>query len=181
MELALSGPSAVIWLDPLRVGHAEGMFTGLSDAAAYVYLPDDPPINVEWLRDRYRHQTVGHSSDGSELWFNWIIRRDDGTFLGYTQATVVAREALVAYHLFPQHWRQGIGSKALAATLDAVFGMAGVTLARALVDTRNEASRRLLASLGFVAVRMIEQADFFKGCVSDEIVFELQNPIVHSR
>lgn len=153
------------------------MFAGLSDPAAYLFLPDDPPADVERLRDRYRRQVVGRSRDGWELWFNWIIRRrDEEAFLGYTQATVVGGSAMVAYHVFPQHWRRGLGSNALAATLHAVFGLEDVMVAQALVDTRNHASRRLLASLGFTAVRVIKKADFFKGCVSDEVLFELQKP-----
>ena len=54
-----------------------------------------------------------------------------------------------------------------------MFVLASVTLAAALVDTRNQASRALLASLGFTAIRTIERADFFKGCASDETRFEL--------
>ena len=42
-----------------------------------------------------------------------------------------------------------------------------------MVDTRNQASRALLASLGFAAVRIVERADFFKGGASDETQFEL--------
>ena len=170
-----------IWLEPLRVSHAEGMFAGLSDPTAYLHLPEDPPADVEQLRDRYRRQTVGRPRDGSESWFNWIVRRrDDGTFLGYTQATVAGGSAMIACHVFPRYWRQGFGSKAVAATLDAAFGLEGVIMAQALVDTRNEASRRLLASLGFTAVRVIEKADFFKGCVSDEVLFELRRPAFRS-
>lgn len=165
---------AVISLEPLRIDHAPAMLAGLSDPAAYAFLPDDPPADLPALQARYRRQTAGRSPDGSALWLNWVIRRDPGaTLLGYTQATVTADLATLAYHVFPPHWRQGIGRAALAATLDLVFALEDVTLARALVDTRNDASRALLASLGFTATRTIKHADLFKGAPSDETQFEL--------
>ena len=164
----------MISLEPLRIDHAPAMLAGLSDPAAYAFLPDDPPESLAALQARYRRQAVGRSPDGSALWLNWVIRRQsDGALLGTTQATVTGDLATVAYHVFPPHWRQGIGRAALAATLGLVFDFAGVTLARALVDTRNHASRALLASLGFTAARTIERADFFKGGASDETQFEL--------
>lgn len=164
----------MISLEPLRLDHAPAMLAGLSDAAAYAFLPDDPPANLAALQSRYRRQTAGHSPDGTALWLNWVIRRPpDATLLGYTQATIETDLATLAYHVFPSHWRQGIGRAALAATLDLVFALENVTLARALVDTRNQASRALLASLGFTATRTTERADFFKGAPSAETRFEL--------
>ncbi len=164
----------MIRLEPLTPDHAPAMFEGLSDPAAYTFLPDDPPANLQTLQARYRRLAAGRSADGSALWFNWVVRRQaDGTFLGTTQATVQGGRATVAYHVFPTFWRQGIGRAALAATLDLVFASGRVTLAQALVDTRNRASRALLEATGFTAVRTIERADFFKGGASDETQFEL--------
>ena len=164
----------MILLEPLRIDHAPAMLAGLSDPAAYAFLPDDPPADLAALRARYRRQIAGHAPDGSALWLNWVVRRQsDGAFLGYTQATVTGELATVAYHVFPAHWRRGIGRAALAATLDLVFALDRVILAQALVDTRNQASRALLVSLGFAAARTIERADFFKGSASDETQFEL--------
>ncbi len=161
-----------VWLDPLTPEHADGLFLGLSDPAGYAYLPGDPPGDVEALRTRFRRFAAGRSVDGSELWFNWAIRRE-AAFVGTTQATVAGDVALVAYQVFPSCWRQGVGRTGLAATLELVFAMPLVALARALVDTRNQASAALLGSLGFEAVRRIEHADFFKGSASDETQFEL--------
>ena len=164
----------MISLEPLRIDHAPAMLPGLSDPAAYAHLPDDPPADLAALQARYCRQTAGRSADGLALWFNWVVRRPaDGAFLGYTQATVQGRRATVAYHVFPPFWRQGIGCAALAATLDLVFADGRVTLALALVDTRNRASRALLEAAGFTATCTIEKADFFKGSASDETQFEL--------
>ena len=44
----------------------------------------------------------------------------------------------------------------------------------ALVDTRNEASWRLLEALGFKRNGTIKNADHFKGKPSDECVYEIK-------
>ena len=48
-----------LYLEPLAVSHAEEMFDGLRDGAAYSFLPDDPPKSVDALRARYARQCAG--------------------------------------------------------------------------------------------------------------------------
>lgn len=161
-------------LEPLLPEHADAMFDGLADAAAYRFLPDDPLPDIENLRSRYIRLAAGSSADGSELWLNWVIRRrGDKALLGYTQATLQGSAALVAYHIFPAHWRQGFATEAMRITLDLLFTMSSVERANALVDTRNAASIALLERLGFTVDHLIENADFFKGSQSDEFEFSL--------
>lgn len=163
-----------IGLERLRPEHASEMFTGLSAPEAYELLPDDPPKCEGTLRKKYEHQARGKSPDGTEIWLNWIIRdQNSGEVMGYTQATVTTRPALLGYHIFPCFWRSGVGSRALSATLDLIFGEAGIDRAYALVDTRNAGSIALLRKLGFALVRQHQDADFFKGKSSDEFEFEL--------
>ncbi|GAA5266040.1 hypothetical protein ACOSOMT5_P2467 [Acidiphilium sp. MT5] len=150
------------------------MFDGLADSAGYRFLPDDPPSSVEGLRARYVVLAGGSSADGSEIWHNWVIRcRNDHNLLGYTQATVQGPNAMVGYHVFPSHWRQGYATEAMMKTLDMLFAMPSIDQANAFVDTRNVASISLLKRLGFTVERMIENADFFKGSQSDEFEFRL--------
>src|ERR1700761_9097722 len=100
-------------LEILGPHHAEEMFEGLSDPGGYVFLPSDPPPDIESLRARYARLAIGRSADGSEIWLNWIIRRqDDGRPLGYVQATVQGTATLIAYHVFPRYWRRGVASAA---------------------------------------------------------------------
>ncbi len=150
------------------------MFAGLADPRGYRFLPGDPPTSVEALRLVYDRQLVGRSRDGTETWLNWVVRGPPlHAPLGYTQATIRDRVATVAYHVFPVHWRRGIGTAALGGTLDQLFttGLAGEV--RACVDTRNDASIALLRKLGFRWRRTILRADHFKGSRSDEFEFAL--------
>jgi RimJ/RimL family protein N-acetyltransferase len=75
-------------LEPLSVEHAEEMVAVLADPGLHNHIGGEPD-DLEQLQERYRHQAIGHSADGSQLWFNWIVRRKDtGRIVGYVQATV---------------------------------------------------------------------------------------------
>lgn len=76
--------------------------------------------------------------------------------------------AHVAYFVFRAHQRQGFAAEAVAAVLAHLSEALGVREARALLDTRNEGSWRLLERLGFTRARLIKNADHFKGADSDE-------------
>lgn len=73
-------------LEPLTVAHAEEMAGVLSDPALYQYIGGSPP-GVEGLRQRYEWLVKG-SPELSVRWFNWVVRRSDGTAVGFVQATV---------------------------------------------------------------------------------------------
>ena len=158
-------------LSPLTSGHAERMFEGLSDVRGYDYIPDMPPASVAALEERYRRLEGQASGDGREVWLNWVIGSiDEPTLYGYVQFTISQAEqrAFVAYFVFPRYQRQGIASEAVTAALSSVLTTFQITRIDAQIDTRNAASIALVESLGFVRTRLIEQADEFKGAVSDE-------------
>src|SRR5205085_10381783 len=75
-------------LEPLRLDHAGEMVSVLADPRLNTFMGGHPPDERQ-LRERYERQLVGGSADGTQQWFNWVIRRrDDGRALGYVQATV---------------------------------------------------------------------------------------------
>lgn len=164
----------MVRLELLRPEHAAEMLEGLSAVEGYHFIPDEPPADLVELTRKYERQARGRSDDGTELWCNWIIR-DAATYaaLGYTQATIRDRSALIGYHVFPSFWRSGVGHAALSETLNELFSREDVDRVWALVDTRNTASIALLKKLGFLIVGRREEAEFFKGEVSDEWEFEL--------
>lgn len=165
----LNAPGLV--LEPLTAAHAGELFPHLQDPALYTYIPHDPPPSLEALRARYARLENRRSPDGKELWLNWVARRD-GAAIGNVQATCRSDDvAYVAYNVFVPFQRQGLAAKAVTAMLDHLHASAGMTTAKALVDTRNTASLRLLERLGFSRVRLIENADHFKGARSDEYEF----------
>lgn len=79
-------------LEPLRVEHADEMAGILDDPDLHAYIGGDP-ATVDQLRSRYAQQVAGRSTDGSQRWHNWILRRrDTGAAVGTLQTTVTAEQ-----------------------------------------------------------------------------------------
>src|SRR4029078_7211366 len=74
--------------EPLVAAHADEMFAPMSAAAIYAYIPEQPPVSVTALRQRYQQLERGHSASGRERWLNWIVRLGSGQCAGYVQATI---------------------------------------------------------------------------------------------
>ena len=159
-------------LEPLTAGHAQKLFDSFSDPALYTFLPGEPPVSLEALHERYQRLERRRSPDGTQLWLNWAGRQHNGAYVGLVEATVTAdATAQIAYFVFTPFQRQGFAREALEAVLAHLKTDAGVREARALLDTRNEASWRLLERLGFRRGRTIKAADHFKGSASDEFEY----------
>jgi ribosomal-protein-alanine N-acetyltransferase len=160
-------------LEPLLVGHADLLFDDLLHPRLYDYVPSDPPASREALRLTYERWVRRRSADGAEVWYNYALKALRGAvYVGTLQATLRPEgDSLIAYQVFPRFWRTGIATEGVSAMMHALAA-GGVTRFVAQVDTRNVASQRLLASLGFALVRRIDEADFFKGARSDEFEYE---------
>ena len=155
-------------LEPLAVHHAHEMFSVLSDPAIYEF-ENEPPASEEALSRRYAILEGRRSRDGTQTWLNWVIRLQGGEPAGYVQATVLeSGAALVAYELASRHWRQGIGSAAVAAMLVELQVNYAVNLYVAILKSRNYRSVALLRKLGFEPASAEQVATF--GAESDELV-----------
>lgn len=156
-------------LEPLTAAHAPEMFGVLSDPAIYEF-ENAPPASEAALARRYAIQERRSSEDGSEVWLNWVVQLPDGTLAGYVQATVLRTGvAFVAYELASRHWRQGIGSTAVAAMLGELAQRYGVETHLAVLKARNHRSQALLRKLGFVVVDAQQCARIGARPESDEI------------
>ena len=68
------------------------------------------------LRARYERQAAGASPDGTEVWANWIVRRrEDGTAVGYVQASIGAGGADLAWVIGTLFQRRGYAAEAALA------------------------------------------------------------------
>ncbi|MBL8782998.1 MAG: GNAT family N-acetyltransferase [Alphaproteobacteria bacterium] len=171
-RVALQTPNLV--LEPLNPAHADEVFPHLQDAALYTYVPQNPPPDIEHVRARYTRLEHGRSANGRDLWLNWVIKTN-AEAAGTVQATVMPDgTALIAYERFAPFAHKGIASEGVAAILAHLKDRLETKVARALVDTRNEPSIRLLERLGFERKRTIKDADNFKGATSDEYEYELR-------
>ncbi|MCE9634311.1 MAG: GNAT family N-acetyltransferase [Planctomycetes bacterium] len=141
--------TAICTLEPQTVAHAREMFAVLSDPAIYEF-ENEPPVSEQWLSERFARLERRTSTDGQQLWLNWVVRLPSGELTGYVQATVLrSGAALVAYELGSRFWRKGIGRSAVSALLDELQSRYGVHLFAAVLKSANFRSLALLHSLGF--------------------------------
>ena len=111
--------SVRLYLEPLSVEHALGMVEVLGDASMYGYTGGEAP-SLERLKRRYAAQSLEHSEDGMQGWFNWIVKpKDSDTPIGFVQATVERSGpdlvANIAWVISPIHQDQGMASEAANA------------------------------------------------------------------
>jgi RimJ/RimL family protein N-acetyltransferase len=162
-------------LEPLCREHAAHLFPVLSDPRIYRFIPQEPPDFISALEARYEQLERGASPSSQDLWLNWVIYlKEQNAYIGTLQATVLEnRSSLLAYELSPAFWGRGYATEACSRVIECLFADYNVTEIRAEVDTRNEASLRLLERLSFKRIKMSKDADFFKGASSDEYTYRL--------
>ena len=139
-------------LEPQTAQHAIEMFAVLSDPAIYEY-ENEPPVSVDWLRERFSRLETRMSRDGREQWLNWVIRIPSSELIGYVQATVhPGGRANIAYVLSSAYWGRGHARRATEAMIAELAGHYGVRDIFAVLKARNMRSVHLLERLGFAAV-----------------------------
>lgn len=146
LERALSTPRLL--LEPLLPAHARELFPNLSDERLYRFHAGRPE-NVEQLEERFEKWIARASPDGSQTWLNYALRRADGTYVGWVQATIAQDVATIGYDIFPPFWRQGYAYEACGELIRVLFTDHAVTRVDAVVDVENSASIGLLDKLGF--------------------------------
>ena len=141
--------TARLALEPLAAAHAHEAFAPFADVELYRFMPGVPPDDLDGLRDEFARLARG-SGRAHEVWANWMARRrDDGTLVGWHQATLTAPSASIAWVTFGEHRRQGYAREGAAAVL-AWLRKRGAREIVAQSDERNLASCRTALALGFV-------------------------------
>lgn len=125
----------------------------LADVRIYEFI-GGAPDTLESLTARYERQVVGRSPDGSELWFNWIVRTaDDLVAIGYVQATARSEQAEfdtaeLAWVVAPLLQGQGFATESVTAVLTWLRAC-GISRFVAHINPAHDASMRLARRLGF--------------------------------
>jgi ribosomal-protein-alanine N-acetyltransferase len=162
-------------LQPIQPLHATALFADLQAPELYRFIPHNPPESRNILEDRYTRWAKRQSADGTEIWLNYAVYCPGySNYIGTVQATLHdSGKTYIAYEVFPCYWRQGFAQEACTALIAHLFTGYKISTVSALVDTRNEASWKLLESLNFQRIGVIENADEFKGSTSNEYIYEL--------
>ncbi len=137
-------------LEPLRVEHAPELAALLDDTRLHEFTGGEP-ARLDELTARYERQVTGGSADGTQQWFNWVLRRrDDGRAAGYVQATVVDDTAEVAWVVGMAHQGRGFAREA-ATAMTSWLAAHGVRLLVAHVHPDHAASLAVARGLGLEA------------------------------
>jgi ribosomal-protein-alanine N-acetyltransferase len=167
--------TARLWLRSTTAADASNMFPLLDDPAMWIYFPEMRPRNAVALENTYARRERGYpGNDGAQLWENWIVRFLGGnTPLGECQATIFPpkRVAFVAYGIARRYQRQGFAKEAVSAVIAHLRAEHGVREIFAEMDARNEASRKLVESLGFT--RREERASDRENGIQAEYLYGL--------
>lgn len=162
-----------MWLEPLRVDHAEEMAPLLDDVRLHTFIGGEPASMTE-LRLRYGRLVIGHSDEGA-AWLNWVVRRrSDRLPLGTVQATVTRKgqilTAEVAWIIASAYQGRHYGREA-AGVMVAWLRAQGASIV-AHIHPENRASAAVARTIGLVPtsvhlngeVRWQEAEPAFDGC-----------------
>ena len=135
-------------LTPLRPEDAQEMFEVMRDPVLGAFTGEPPPASPDALRDRYVAWQAG-SSDGREVWCNWIARRgEDGRAVGHLAATVSGSTAWLAWIVDAGLQRQGYATEAARAVGTWLRSALDVTVLAASIPAGHEASEGVARNLG---------------------------------
>jgi RimJ/RimL family protein N-acetyltransferase len=128
--------------------HAPRLFPVLSDPDLHRFTGGDPPASPESLAERYSRLESRRSGDGSELWLNWVLlRNEDAAAIGYVQASVGAAVADIAWVIGTKWQEQGYASEAAGALVSWLRAHHAPPI-RACVHPGHAASRRVAERAG---------------------------------
>jgi ribosomal-protein-alanine N-acetyltransferase len=158
---ALAGPR--VRLRGPRPDDADDVFALFSDAAVMRYWSSAPMQALAQAQGRI--DEIREAFDRRDM-LNWLVtdRRHDRVIGSCTLFRFDARHrrAEIGYALRSHLWGRGLASEAVALALDWGFRNLGLHRIEADIDPRNEASRTLLARLGFQPEGVLRER-FFVG------------------
>ena len=162
--------------EPVVKSHASSMHGVLNDSQIYEFLDESPPDLLD-LERRYEFLSGGKSPDGSEHWLTWIVflKEQQHNPIGYVQATIREPESCYLGYVFASaYWGKGYASECLRGLLDTIAQVYVFSEVKAEMDSKNLRSQRLISSLGFKQVGIINGGSIIRGEINDELIFSLE-------
>ena len=158
-----------VYLRPIELDDAETIHRWYEDTRVQT-LMGDPPRSLAARRRRYESALSG---DGDEFFAFVICRLDDDRPVGRTDVFHIDRQnGSAAFGIAigdPADWGHGLGSDAVNAIVDFVFGQ--LRLERLWLDTddHNKRAQAVYAKAGFVVEGRLRRAFYQDGRWSDDI------------
>ena len=161
-------------LRPFQDRDREDIYALQSDARVLEFW-DSPPWADRSRADTFlaRSRTMAEEDRGVRV---AIDRLDDGSFVGWATAlwsTPEFRTGELGYVLTEASWGNGYATEAAGALLDWALEAMDLNRVQSEVDTRNPASARVLAKLGFTLEGTLRENCIVDGVVSDSWMYGL--------
>jgi [ribosomal protein S5]-alanine N-acetyltransferase len=176
--VALTTPTlrtARLCLRPFTDADADALFELQSNAHVLRYW-DAPPWRERSRARRFIAMSRQLEVDGTGVRLAIDLADEGGGFVGWCSLTrwnPDHRSAALTYCLSESAWGQGHATEAARALLTWAFETLDLNRVQAEADTRNAASARVLAKLGFVLEGTLREDCVVDGEVSDSWVFGL--------
>lgn len=175
--IALPTPSlrtARLLLRPFTEADTDAIFALQSNPRVLRYW-DAPPWRERAQAERFivRCQQMAQEGSGARL---AIDRAGDGMFIGWCVLMnwdPTYRSAMLGYCLAEAAWGQGFATEAAGALLQWAFNTLKLNRVQSEADTRNTASDRVLAKLGFLREGTLRENCIVDGEISDSWIYGL--------
>ncbi|MEK7412872.1 MAG: GNAT family N-acetyltransferase [Planctomycetota bacterium] len=151
--------TARLELEPILPVHATEMFPVLNDPALHTFTGGSPPATVEQLAQRYTKLASRRSPDGSELWYNWLMRdQTQRVAIGYMQSTVTSTHAYIAWVVGTAWQGQKFAAEAAQAVVTWLEAQ-GVSEIRACVNPRHASSQGVARRAGLLRTNQLNDGE----------------------
>jgi len=141
-------------MEPIQVSHAKEMYQGYLNETVYEFIESSPPENLEWLEEKFRRiekrEFINRKGE-KLLLFDWAIRlKSDHRIAGTAEYTVYEDGSCnVAYVLFEDFWRKGIGFEAMERSFQYMKASFPINKFIIECDSLNVASMKIAMKLNF--------------------------------
>ncbi len=166
--------TARLRLRPFTEADTDAIFALQSNPRVLRYW-DAPPWRERAQAERFimRCKQMAQEGSGARL---AIERTADGMFIGWCVLMnwdAAYRSAMLGYCLDEPAWGQGFATEAAGTLLQWAFNTLDLNRVQSEADTRNAASDRVLAKLGFLREGTLRENCIVDGEVSDSWVYGL--------
>ncbi len=150
---------------------AEGLFELDSDPEVHRYLGNKPVTSIQQCKDVIEFVRAQYKTNGIGRWA--VEEKSSGNFIGWAGLKYFVEEVNqhvnfydVGYRLMKKHWGKGYATEAAIATIVYGFNVLKAKEIHAMIDSDNEASRRVLEKAGLKHIEPFlfegDPSDWFK-------------------
>lgn len=142
-------------LDPIAVADAPVMVAVLADEELHEFTGGEPR-DLENMTATFERLVAGCPRP-EEVWHNWILRKD-GDAIGFVQATIIEKTAILGWTIGLKWQRNGYASEGAEVVARWLRTSQNLTI-HAHIHTEHVASHKVASHIGLGATNQIEDGE----------------------